>query len=175
MSRESIKTSLVLNTNGQLIPQGTNCSYITDKVGQQELSNTASVFIHTHTHKNVFGSTPHAFKNPSETVKQMSNIWQPLCDGGKDRTKASVFHHTAALLEICLDLIVSLLKSVKAPCSSRFLRKVPLDDTWAEVSSFKGNGERIGWKRWAPLNTTEEEDLWGNQYCPGYRWGRGAT
>lgn len=113
----------------------------------------------SHTHKNVFGSTPHAFKNPSKTLKQMLSIWQPLCDCGKDWTKTSVFHHTAAPLEICLDLIVLLLKSVKAPCSSRFLRKVLLDDTWAEVSSFRGNGERIGRKRWAPLNTAVEVDL----------------
>lgn len=115
--------------------------------------------IFTHAHKNVFGSAPHAFKNPSTTVRQMPSIWQPLCDCGKKWTKASVFHHTAALLEICLDLIVLLLKSVKAPCSSRSLRKVLLDDAWADVSSFRGNGERIGRKRWAPLNTAGEVDL----------------
>lgn len=113
----------------------------------------------SHTHKNVFGSAPHAFKNPSTTIRQMPSIWQPLCNCGKKWTKASVFHHTAALLEICLDLIVLLLKSVKAPCSSRSLRKVLLDDAWADVSSFRGNGERIGRKRWAPLHTAEEVDL----------------
>lgn len=133
--------------------------------------------IFTHTHKNVFGSAPHAFKNPSTTVRQMPSIWQPLCDCGKKWTKASVFHHTAALLEICLDLIVLLLKSVKAPCSSRSLRKVLLDDAWANVSSFRGNGERIGRKRWAPLNTVEEVDLaWLSgainiAQAPGGVWG----
>lgn len=77
--------------------------------------------------------------------------------------QSRVFSTTQLLsLEICLVLIVSLFKrSVKAltPCSSRFLRKVLLDDTWAEVSSFRGNGERIGKGGWAPLNTTEELDL----------------
>lgn len=131
----------------------------------------------SHTHKNVFGSAPHAFKNPSTTVRQMPSIWQPLCDCGNKWTKASVFHHTAALLEICLDLIVLLLKSVKAPCSSRSLRKVLLDDAWADVSSFRGNGERIGRKRWAPLNTVEEVDLaWLSgainiAQAPGGVWG----
>lgn len=38
-------------------------------------------------------------------------------------------------------------QSVEAPCSSRFLRKVLLDDTWALVSSFRGNGKRIGRER----------------------------
>lgn len=37
-------------------------------------------------------------------------------------------------------------------------RKVPLDDTWAEVSSFRGNVERTG-KGWrAPLNTAGEAE-----------------
>lgn len=91
----------------------------------------------------------------------MLSIWQPLCDCGKDYTKASVFHHTAAQLEICLVPIVLLFKrSAKAltPCSSHFLRKVLLDDTCGRVSSFRGNGERISRGRWAPLNT-EEVDL----------------
>lgn len=51
-----------------------------------------------------------------------------------------------AQLEICLASIVTLLKrSVKAraPCSSHFLRRVLLDDTWPAVSSFRGNAERI--------------------------------
>lgn len=107
--------------------------------------------------------SPHMHsKTHLKKVEQMLSIWQPLCDCGKDYTKASVFHHTAAQLEICLVLIVFLFKrSAKAltPCFSHFLRKVLLDDTWARVSSFRGNGERISRGRWAPLNTAEEVDL----------------
>lgn len=104
---KNIWTDLVSEIRAQLIPPG--------QVGEQESSSATSVFIpgDFHTRKNVFGSTPHAFKNPSETVKQMLSIWQPLCDCGEVRTKASAFHRTAALLQICLELFVRAFKVLK--------------------------------------------------------------
>lgn len=95
---------------------GTGWSYISDAT----LHLSLYPVIFTHTHKNVFGSTPHAFKNPSKTVKQALSVWQPLCEWGKDWTKTSVFHHTAAALEIYLRLIVLRFKVLKlhAPVAS---------------------------------------------------------
>lgn len=128
-----------------------------------ELSKATSVFIPCdfHTHKNVFGSTPHVFKNPSETVGQhVRRMTAPMWRWeGLHKGKCFPLHSCSIGNLSWAHCLTP--KSVKAlaPCSSHFLRKVQLDDTWAEVSGFRGNGERIGGGRWAPLNTTEEVDL----------------
>lgn len=75
----------------------------------------------SHTHNNVFGSTPHAFKNPSKTVKQTLSIWQPLCDCGTSRTKAphSCLGGNLSCAH-CLSLLREVLKfSLHAPVHSK--------------------------------------------------------
>ena len=136
---------------------------VTDEVREQELSGATSVSIPCdfHTHIRMCLVPPHML---SKTHLQQSNKCSaydsPYVTEGMIGQRR-VFSTTQLL---CLEILswahCLTLESVKAfaPCSSRFLRKVPLDDTWARVSCFRGNGERIGKERWAPLNTSEKAD-----------------
>lgn len=100
-----------------------------------------------------------AIRNRHTSTGRMTSPYVSVHEAA--RTKRSVFSsHSCSVGNLSWAHCPLLWKCSGSRCMLQSLpkKRFVLDDTWARVSSFRGNGERIGRGRWAPLNTTEEEE-----------------